>query len=250
MKILIVVPTYNEEENVGILIKKIKMLEISGMDVLFVDDNSSDRTAEEIKFFQQENPRVFLLERESKLGLGTAYLAGFSWGLKNEYDVMIEMDADLSHDPDYLLSLIEVAKNYDFVIGSRYIPGGGIENWGFFRRKLSFLGSIYARIILGVNIRDFTGGFNVWRADVLRKIGLDSISSNGYSFQIELKFRAVKAGFKYKEVPIVFKERTIGQSKMNLRIVAEALWRIPFLRFPGSVSLAKSRKTKEYPGNV
>lgn len=247
MKYLIIIPTYNERENIGILLDKINELAFLKVDILVVDDNSPDKTAAVVRFRQKNFSNLFLLERNQKIGLGAAYQAGFDWGLKNNYDVLIQMDADLSHDPNYLPILMAEIKIVDFVIGSRYCRRGAIKNWGVLRRWLSAVGNFYAHLILGINIKDFTGGFNAWRAEVLEKIGLENIRSNGYSFQIELKYRAARNGFSYLEIPIIFTERRIGQSKMDFRIVKEALWRTLNLRFK---SLFWGRKIKKYRDNV
>lgn len=231
MKYLIVILTYNERENIGRLLNELEKLALPDVDFLVVDDNSPDQTAAIVKERQNDLSNLFILEREKKMGLGAAYLAGFDWGLKRGYDVLVQMDADLSHQPRYLSQLIEEIKNYDFVIGSRYVRQGGVENWGMLRRLLSAGGNLYARIILAVKIKDLTGGFNAWRAEVLRKIGLDNIRSNGYSFQIELKYRARRQGFSFLEIPIIFTDRQMGKSKMNRGVVKEALWRVVYLRW-------------------
>jgi dolichol-phosphate mannosyltransferase len=195
--------------------------------VLFVDDNSQDGTRGVIAELQQAAPdRVFLLPRAGKLGLGTAYVAAFKWGLARGYDVFVEMDADLSHRPEDLAKILQVVPNSPVVIGSRYIAGGGTQNWSIFRRMISVGGSFYARTILGLKARDLTGGFNAWHRQVLLAINPDHIRSEGYTFQVELKFRAHLAGFNLREVPILFVERRAGQSKMSGGIVTEAMYRI------------------------
>ena len=231
MKHLIIIPTYNERGNIEILLDKIKKLALLDVDILVVDDNSPDKTGELIKSRQKIQANLFLLARPTKQGLGKAYLAGFAWGLERGYDVLIQMDADLSHQPRYLPVMINGIKNKDFVIGSRYVRRGGTAGWGMMRRFLSAGGNLYARLILGVNIKDFTGGFNAWRAEVLKKIGLENIRSNGYSFQVELKYRAVQNNFNYLEVPIIFTERERGQSKINGGVIKEAIGMIIYLRF-------------------
>lgn len=232
MKQLIIIPTFNERENIIALLESIaKTVRPLSADILVVDDNSPDGTAAIVRDRQKTHTGLFLLERPNRDGLGQAYLAGFAWGLKNNYDVLLQMDADLSHNPVYLSEFLDKINKYDFVVGSRYVPGGGVENWGYLRKLLSRGGNIYARYILGVKIFDLTGGFNAWRSEVLRRIGLNNIRSSGYSFQIELKYRALKQGFAYLEIPIIFKERIRGRSKMNSAIIAEALWRLPALRF-------------------
>lgn len=242
MKYLIIILTYNERENIGRLLDQIKELSLPAVDFLVVDDNSPDQTAAVVKEKQISFPNLFILERSKKMGLGSAYLAGFAWGLKHGYDVLIQMDADLSHQPQYLPALIREIKNYDFVIGSRYVRRGGVENWGIGRRWLSAGGNLYARLILGTDIKDLTGGFNAWRAAVLKKIGLDNIHSNGYSFQIELKYRARQNNFTYREIPIIFTDRLIGQSKMDRHVIKEALWRIIYLRWQNLFSPGRARK--------
>lgn len=229
-KYLIVIPTYNEALNVEPLVKSIFSYapEVS---LLFVDDNSQDETQAKIRALSSQYPnKIYLLGRSRKLGLGTAYIAGFKWGLDRNFQILIEMDADLSHNPIYLKDFFKLLSTHDLVIGSRYIPGGGTENWNLIRRLISRAGSFYARSILGVKIEDFTGGFNAWHAKVLEQIGLDDIRSDGYVFQIELKYRAIMANFSYIETPIVFADRTKGQSKMSLSIVMEAVYKVFFLR--------------------
>lgn len=230
-KPLIVIPTYNEHDNIHGLIPA-----ILGANPLFhllvVDDGSPDGTAGAVDELKRtlDPERIFLLSRREKLGLGKAYLDGFAWGIGKGYDFLIEMDGDWSHDPQYLGEMLRLAGEADFVIGSRYVPGGGTLNWGLGRRALSKFGSLYCRIILGVRIADFTGGFNGWSAEVLQKIGLDTVQSNGYSFQIELKYRAHLLGFKHIEFPIAFRERRAGRSKMSTAIALEAFWRVWTLR--------------------
>ncbi|MBC7661386.1 MAG: polyprenol monophosphomannose synthase [Chitinophagaceae bacterium] len=230
-KAIVVIPTYNEALNIEGIIKA-AWAAYPKLHVLVVDDNSQDGTGQLIKAMQAEAPdQLFLLSRAGKLGLGTAYIAGFEWALERGYDALVEMDADFSHDPAELPALIRGLHDADVVIGSRYVIGGSTENWNFFRKLISRAGGIYARTILGMTISDLTGGFNAWTAEALRKIGLKSIRSEGYSFQIELKYRAFKAGCHLVEHPIVFSERREGQSKMSGRIVIEALFRVWSLRF-------------------
>ena len=230
MKPLVIIPTYNERGNIQRLI-----LEILNMDerihVLVVDDGSPDNTAEAVSSLMESFPeRVLLSKRPGKMGLGSAYVHGFLRGLDESCDFLVQMDADWSHNPKYLPDMLRLANEADFVIGSRYVPGGGTLNWGLGRRLLSRFGSFYARAVLGVKINDFTGGFNGWSAEVLRKVGMQSLRSNGYSFQIELKYRACRLGFQPREFPIVFDERQSGKSKMSGAIALEALWRIWELR--------------------
>lgn len=222
---LIVVPTYNEEGNIANLLGQV-LSRLPWVHVLFVDDNSRDRTRALIREQQQYGRAIFMLERPGKLGLGSAYVDGFRWGLERGYEQLVQMDADLSHNPDYLEGMLAKGRDYDLVIGSRYISGGGVVDWALSRRLLSRFGSLYARTILGLTMRDLTGGFNCWRAAALRKIGLGHVRSEGYSFQIELKYRAARAGCSICEHPIVFKDREVGVSKMTVKICVEAFYRV------------------------
>jgi dolichol-phosphate mannosyltransferase len=237
LKPLIVIPTYNEIENIGPLTQKIfetlKASPFSSTEVLVVDDGSPDGTGGFVETLSKENPKIHVLHRAKKMGLGTAYVAGFGWGIEHGFDALIEMDADFSHDPKYLPTMLELLEKNDVVIGSRYVEGGGTVNWGLGRKILSRGGSIYSRIILGAPIRDFTGGFNGWRQKVLEAVDLGSLKSDGYSFQIELKYRAFLNRFRVIEFPIVFEDRKVGHSKMNRRIVIEALGRVWSFRFKG-----------------
>ena len=225
-KILVVIPTYNEVDNVASLAAGI-VKHAPDVHLLFVDDNSKDGTQQVIAELINQSPeRVFLLSRSGKLGLGTAYVAAFKWGLARGYEILIEMDADHSHRPEDLAEIIKTARTSPVVIGSRYIAGGGTRNWSLIRRFISLGGSFYARSILGLKVRDLTGGFNAWNRRVLTDINPDTISSEGYTFQVELKFRAHLAGYPLQEVPILFVERRAGQSKMAGSIVLEAMYRI------------------------
>lgn len=230
MKYLVVIPTYNEKENIEALLTRINALSLGNLDILIVDDNSPDKTAEEVLSWQKKQNNLFLLVKPEKNGLGKAYQAGFEWGLKRGYNALIQMDADLSHDPVYLPVLVIGLSKADFVVGSRYCAGGTIKNWGLVRRFLSWGGNVYARAILGVKIKDLTGGFNVWRAEVLKKIYQSDMTASGYSFQVELKYRALKNEFKAVEIPITFLEREKGKSKMSWQIVGEAIMKIIYLR--------------------
>ncbi len=196
------------------------------VEILVVDDNSPDGTAQIVRDMQKTNPQLHLLLREKKQGLGRAYVAGFNWGLERGFETLVEMDADFSHRPVDLAKLLSEMNGYDFIVGSRWVSGGATENWGLMRKMISKGGSLYARGILGYPIQDWTGGFNAYRAHTLRAIGLERVQSEGYSFQIELKFRALKQGFKGLEVPILFADRKAGHSKMSSRIVLEALYRV------------------------
>jgi dolichol-phosphate mannosyltransferase len=228
----VVVPTYNECENIGSLLGRI--LDMPRFRVLVVDDSSPDGTAEIVARMAQDEPRIGLLSRPGKLGLGTAYLAGFKRALAEGASYIYEMDADFSHDPRYLPTLLDATEaRYDLTLGSRYVHGGSTTDWGLVRRFISRGGNIYARLILGLPVMDATGGFRCYRRRVLESLDLDAIHSNGYSFQIEMVYRTLQAGFQVGEVPIVFPDRRVGRSKMSRRIVLEALltvWRLRFSR--------------------
>lgn len=230
MKKLIITPTYNEGENIIKLIEKITEQKIPDLEILVVDDNSPDGTSEIVAELSKKNSSINLLTRKDKKGFGPAYIDGFLWAIKNSFDLIIQMDADLSHNPADLARMIAAADNFDFVIGSRYVSGGGISNWPKRRKMLSAFGNWYARTILGLPIKDFTGGYNIWHAHVLQKIDLNKIHSNGYGFLSELKYRAAKHGFTHTEIPIIFQERLNGHSKMSIMIIFEAVWKIIKLR--------------------
>ncbi len=224
----VVIPTYNERENIGALIERI--LELPRFRILVVDDNSPDGTATIVTELAGREPRVGLLSRSGKLGLGTAYIAGFRRALVEGASYIYEMDADFSHDPRYLPELLEATEaRYDLTLGSRYVAGGGTTDWGVIRKFISRGGNIYARAILGLPVMDATGGFRCYRRRVLETLDLSAIHSNGYSFQIEMAYRTLQAGFTIGETPIIFPDRRIGRSKMSRRIVLEALltvWRL------------------------
>jgi dolichol-phosphate mannosyltransferase len=228
---LIVIPTYNEVENLGPITSAVLAATPESVHVLVVDDGSPDGTGALADQLVAANPRIHVLHRTNKQGLGPAYIAGFRWGFEQNYDRLIEMDADFSHNPRFLPSMLSNLEKYDFVIGSRYVEGGGTVNWGLMRKIISRGGSLYARLILGAPIRDFTGGFNGWHRRVLEGINLATLEAGGYSFQIELKYRAFKKGFKSIEFPILFEDRRVGKSKMSSKIVIEALRLVPKLRF-------------------
>jgi dolichol-phosphate mannosyltransferase len=231
---LVIIPTYNERDNIAQLIPVILSVD-SRLHILIVDDGSPDKTAGEVLNLRRNGsaPRLFLQSRPEKLGLGSAYVQGLKWGLAGGYDFMIQMDADWSHHPRYLKSMLQLAEEYDFVIGSRYVSGGGTYNWGVGRKLLSRFASIYSCFILGVHFADFTAGFNGWSGKVLQAIRLDAIRCDGYSFQIELKYRAHRLGFTHTEFPIIFDERRAGKSKMSASIALEACWRVWQLRLVG-----------------
>jgi dolichol-phosphate mannosyltransferase len=228
LRAVVCLPTYNEREN---LEPMLRALGDKGVHVLVIDDNSPDGTGELADRLAQELGYVDVLHRERKEGLGPAYLAGFRQALASEAELVLEMDCDFSHDPDDVPRLIAaVADGADLALGSRYVPGGGVRNWGLLRRLISAGGSSYARIILGVKVRDLTGGFKCYRRAVLEAIDLDAVDSKGYAFQIETTYRALRAGFEVVEVPITFADREVGGSKMSKAIVAEAIWKVPGLR--------------------
>jgi dolichol-phosphate mannosyltransferase len=229
----LVLPTYNEAENVERIVRAALPHLESAVDdphILIVDDGSPDGTGEIADRLAAELGPVEVLHRTAKEGLGRAYLAGFERVLAAGADLVLEMDADFSHDPADLPRLIEAASSADLVLGSRYVPGGGVTDWGLFRRLLSRGGSWYARMVLGVPVRDLTGGFKCFRNTTLEGIDYRNTHADGYGFQIELTYRAIKAGFRVKEVPIVFRDRKEGTSKMSPRIAVEAVWKVPALR--------------------
>jgi dolichol-phosphate mannosyltransferase len=223
-------PTYNERENLEPMVAA--LLERLGPDdrVLVIDDSSPDGTGELADRLAAAEPRVAVLHRPTKEGLGPAYIAGFRRALADGAELVLEMDCDFSHDPDDVPRLISSAADADLVLGSRYVGGGRIENWGAVRRFVSRAGSLYAQVLLGVPVRDLTGGFKCYRREVLETIDLDAVSARGYAFQIETTYRAVRAGFRVLEVPITFVDRKIGSSKMSPTIAVEAIWRVPYLR--------------------
>ena len=224
-----ITPTYNEVKNISTLVKQIFELNLD-CDILVIDDNSPDKTAIKVKELQERHENLFLEERSQKSGLGTAYIYGFRWAIEKSYQTVVQMDADLSHDPKELGSLILGLKNNDLIIGSRYVHGVSVVNWPIRRLMLSYGANLYSRIITGMPIKDGTGGFKAWRVDLLKKIKLKSIKSQGYSFQIEMNFRAWSLGARIKESPIIFTDRTIGESKMSKSIMYEAIWIVWRLR--------------------
>jgi dolichol-phosphate mannosyltransferase len=230
----VILPTYNERQNVEPLIAGIRAaLEGVALDhsILIVDGNSTDGTGDVADQLAAADSHVRVVHEAGKSGLGRAYLAGFRYALAEGAALVIEMDADFSHDPEYLPALIDAARDADLVLGSRYVPGGGVRNWGSVRRVVSRGGCLYARTVLGIEVRDLTGGFKCFRREVLEALDLDSVQSEGYAFQVELTYRAFEAGFRVKEIPIVFSERRQGQSKMSRRIMLEAISMIPRLRW-------------------
>ena len=233
MKTVICLPTYNERENLEPMVRALGAVLPEGGRVLVIDDASPDGTGELADRLAAELGFVDVLHRSEKQGLGPAYLAGFRRVLEQGADLVVEMDCDFSHDPGEVPRLIAAADDADLVLGSRYVPGGGVRNWGLGRRLVSSAGSLYARVLLGIPVRDLTGGFKCYRRAVLEAIDLDGISSLGYAFQIETTYRALRAGFRVVEVPITFVDREAGASKMSRRIVLEAAWKVPALRAAG-----------------
>jgi len=235
MKILIIIPTYNEKDNIVRVVEEIfnsvsKSVE-EEINILVVDDNSPDGTADVVKELMKNNERIHLLQREKKLGLGTAYVAGFKYALENNYTYIFEMDADLSHDPKEIPNFLREIKEYDLVLGSRYIKGVNVVNWPLSRLILSYGANLYTKIITGIPVKDSTGGFKCFRNSVLKSLDLDKIKSNGYAFQIEVNFKVWKKGFRIKEIPIIFVDRTEGESKMSKKIIREAVFMVWKLRF-------------------
>ena len=229
MKTIVISPTFNERKNIKIFIDAV-LIDNPDFDLLIVDDNSPDGTSEKVRELQSEFENLHLAVREKKLGLGTAYIYGFKWALNRKYDRIVQMDADLSHNPKDLAMMVKKLDDNDLVIGSRYIKGISVVNWPLRRLMLSYGANTYSRIITGMPIMDGTGGFKVWKSEVLQDIDLDSVRSQGYSFQIEMNFRAWIKGYKLKELPIIFSDRTIGQSKMSKKIVYEAIFMVWRLR--------------------
>jgi dolichol-phosphate mannosyltransferase len=237
----LVLPTYNEAENVEAFVEAALAKLPAAAQVLIVDDDSPDGTGRIADQLASRHPNVRVLHRPRKEGLGPAYIAGFREALARGAGLILEMDADFSHDPAYLPRLLQAAARADVVLGSRYVPGGGVADWGPLRRAISRGGSSYARHVLGVEVRDLTGGFKCFRREVLEAIDLDSVRARGYAFQVEMTYRALRCGFTVVEVPIVFRDRRVGSSKMDPSIVAEAVWRLPLLRFGrGAVEEAPS----------
>lgn len=224
-RILVIVPTYNERDALPLIVERIREA-VPEADVLVADDNSPDGTGAIADSLAEADPKVRVMHRHGKEGLGAAYIAGFTWGLQNNYDVLVEMDADGSHQPEQLPRLLDALRDADLVLGSRWVPGGGTQNWSKGREVLSRGGNIYTRAMLGVPIHDATGGYRAFRADTLRNLDLHTVASQGYCFQVDLAWRTVQRGMTVKEVPITFVERSVGDSKMSRAIVAEALWRV------------------------
>ncbi|MBV8931016.1 MAG: polyprenol monophosphomannose synthase [Kutzneria sp.] len=224
-KVLVVIPTYNERENLGPIVKRLHET-LPDVHVLVVDDGSPDGTGALADELAAADQRLHVMHRTEKAGLGAAYVAGFTWVLERDYGVVVEMDADGSHAPEDLPRLLDALDDADLVLGSRYVPGGRVVNWPKYREVISRCGGLYSRMALGAKIRDITGGFKAFRREVLEKITISTVASQGYCFQIDLTWRTIEAGFEVVEVPITFTERAIGESKMSGAIVREALWRV------------------------
>jgi len=237
-KILIIIPTYNELENLPKLIPEV-LSKNENIDILIVDDNSPDGTADFVQDEAKKNSRIKLIKREKKMGLGTAYIDGFKFALQNNYDYIFEMDADFSHNPKMIPKFLKEIKKYDLVLGSRYKEGVNVANWPMSRLMLSMFANIYSRVITGLPVHDATGGYKCFRREVLEAINLDAVKSNGYAFQIEMTFKAWKKGFKIKELSIIFIDRVKGTSKMSRKIVREAIVMVWKLRIWSMFGLLK-----------
>ena len=231
MNFLIIIPTYNENKNIAKLLSLINDLNVNvNLEILVIDDASPDGTAETIKKIIDYDNKIHLIERSGKLGLASAYCRGFKWALDNNYDYIIQMDADLSHDPNDILKFIKQATFSDIIIGSRYKTGVNVVNWPLRRLILSYFANIYARIFTGLNIYDLTSGFKCIKTNILKQINLNKIKSEGYSFQIEINFLCANKGYEISEIPIIFHDRTVGESKMSKKIIFEAIIKVPLFR--------------------
>ncbi len=228
-RILVIIPTYNEADNVRELVAEIHAVNET-IHILVVDDNSPDKTWELVEEMKAEDSRIHLIRREGKLGLGTAYVAGFKFAIENGYDFIFQMDADFSHNPKSIPKFLEAIKDKDLVIGSRYKNGVRVVNWPIKRLILSFMANVYTRVITGMPVADATGGYKCFRKEVLVELDLDKIRSNGYAFQIEMNFKTYKKGFRLAEIPIIFEDRRVGISKMSKRIIIEAIFTVWSLR--------------------
>ncbi len=235
-KSLIIIPTFNELENVKKLIPDI-LSRYDNVDILIVDDNSLDGTADFVIEFGNSNSNVKILKRQKKMGLGTAYVAGFKYALQHNYDLIFQMDADYSHDPKEIQNFLKTIELYDLVLGSRYLTGVNVVNWPMRRLLLSYFANLYTRIVTGLPVKDTTGGYKCFRRKVLEQINFDKIKSNGYAFQIEMTFKAWKKGFRIGEIPIIFIDRTSGTSKMSKKIVREAILMVWKLRIRSTLGL-------------
>jgi dolichol-phosphate mannosyltransferase len=231
MKALVIIPTYNESENVGPLLERVFAQGLTGVEVLIVDDNSPDGTGAIADRAAAADPRVHVMHRPAKQGLGSAYVAGFRYALERDYEAVFEMDADFSHNPDSLPEFLRELEQADLVLGSRYLHGVTVVNWPLSRLILSYAANVYSRVITGMRYKDLTGGFKCFRRQILESIDWERVRSDGYSFQIEITFKAYRKGFRIKEIPILFVDRRAGESKMNQKIVWEAAWMVWRLRF-------------------
>ncbi len=240
-----VIPTYNEADSVEEVLDRVLAVD-ARVDVLVVDDGSPDGTAKLVTARMDGGPRVQLLERDAKLGLGAAYRAGFAWGLARGYDALVEMDADLSHPPERLPALLDALAGADLAIGSRYVPGGRTVNWSKLREAISRGGNVYVRLALGVPVHDATAGYRAYRREVLEALPVEAVQSNGYCFQVEMAHRTWREGFQVVELPITFTERASGVSKMSRQIVAEALWRVTVWAVTGG----RRRRRGRHPASV
>jgi dolichol-phosphate mannosyltransferase len=227
----LVLPTYNEAGNIERFVEAVRAVLPPSARILIVDDNSPDGTGEIADRLAAAEPSVSVLHRPHKEGLGPAYIAGFRRALAEGAELVVEMDSDFSHDPSHLAALLAATEQADLAIGSRYVAGGGVEDWGVVRRAISRGGSTYARFVLGLRVKDLTAGFKCFRREVLEALDLDAIESRGYAFQVEITYRTIQQGFKVIEVPIIFRDRLVGSSKIDRSVITEALWRVPLLRF-------------------
>jgi len=232
MKIHIIIPTYNEKDNLESIVHEILRQNIPDLGIIIIDDNSPDGTGYLADRLAKNDARIFVIHRPKKMGLGTAYVQGFKKALADpEAQYILEMDADFSHSPKYLPDFLRAIENNDLVLGSRYVSAGGVSNWGLSRRLVSWWANFLVRLILGISVKDLTGGYKCFRRKVLEEIDLNSVESNGYNFQIELNYKAFKKDFRIKEIPIIFEERRRGRSKFHVGIVLESFWKVLKLRF-------------------
>ncbi len=229
MKTLVIIPTYNEAENIGKIVREV-FVSLPQTDVLIIDDNSPDGTGGMADGLAAELPAVHVVHRPGKMGMGNAYNRGFRYAMEHGYDVVFEMDADFSHKPSDLPRLLDALKDNGLVIGSRYVDGGGTVNWGLVRKLISRAGNLYARTVLGMDVRDITAGFRCYSVEALKKVDLDKVKSDGYGFQVEMAYRVGQAGYSIEEVPIIFEDRRAGRSKMSKDIVVEAFVRVLMMR--------------------
>ncbi|MBK0371330.1 MULTISPECIES: polyprenol monophosphomannose synthase [Streptomyces] len=241
-KVLVIIPTYNEVENIGPIVDRVRTA-VPDAHILVADDNSPDGTGKAADEIAAADDRVHVLHRKGKEGLGAAYLAGFAWGRENGYGVLVEMDADGSHQPEELPRLLTALKGADLVLGSRWVPGGRVVNWPKSREVISRGGSLYSRLALGLSVRDVTGGYRAFRTETLDGLGLGEVASQGYCFQVDLARRAVEAGYHVVEVPITFVDREVGDSKMSRDILVEALWRVTGWGITSRANKVLGRKT-------